>query len=190
MPKVVDHEERRKELIDAIWNVIARDGIEGVTLRNVAMAAGCTTGRISHYFSGREDLLSSALKLAHHEAALRMMSIARSKHDAKKRLTEVVYEGLPLDKRRLKEWKVWIVFWAAAASSSTLASVNSSRYQEWQGLLTRLLKDNGVLEHNLETQCNELLSIIDGIGIRVTLNPSPKNRAMARDLISGWVARL
>ena len=190
MPRVVDHAERRKELIEAIWDVISTDGIEGVTLRNVALRAGCTTGRISHYFSSREELLSSALKLAHQEAALRMMSIAKSDLDAKARLTEVIYEGLPLDKRRLKEWKVWIVFWAAAASSQNLAGVNASRYMEWQGLLTRLLKDNGVSKQDLESQCNELLSIIDGIGIRVTLSPSPKNRELARDLISRWVACL
>ena len=46
MPKQVDHAARRRELVEASWEVIASEGIEGTTLRKVAAAADCTTGRI------------------------------------------------------------------------------------------------------------------------------------------------
>ena len=110
MPKQVDHALRRRQLVEASWDVIAAEGIEGVTLRKVAKAADCTTGRIAHYFSGREELVLSALRAAHKDAARRMMRIARSDADAQDRLRRVVFEGLPLDAARLREWKVWLVF--------------------------------------------------------------------------------
>jgi AcrR family transcriptional regulator len=190
MPKVVDHAERRKELIEASWDVISDIGIDGLTLRNVARAAGCTTGRISHYFSNREELLSSALRMAHKNAALRMMKIANGKLNAKERLILVSYEGLPLDKRRLREWKVWIVFWAAVASSQSLAQENADRYTDWQALVSRLLTESGVPGKRLESRLFELMSIIDGLGIRMTLTPTPKNRDIARKLIRDWVGQL
>ncbi|MFP6805828.1 MAG: TetR family transcriptional regulator C-terminal domain-containing protein [Pseudomonadales bacterium] len=190
MPKVVDHAERRKELIEASWDVISDIGIAGLTLRNVARAAGCTTGRISHYFSNREELLSSALRMAHKNAALRMMKIANGKLNAKERLILVSYEGLPLDKRRLREWKVWIVFWAAVASSQSLAQENADRYTDWQALVSRLLTESGVPGKRLESRLFELMSIIDGLGIRMTLTPTPKNRDIARKLIRDWVGQL
>lgn len=189
MPKVVDHAERRKELISASWDVIAERGIEGVTLRNVATAAGCTTGRISHYFTGREELLTSALRAAHKDASRRMMKIADSGLAARDRLQQVAFEGLPLDKRRLREWKVWIVFWAAAASSQNLSEENSTRYREWRNLLNDLIREASDKPGD-DTLVDELMSIIDGIGIRITLNPSQKNRNLARELIAGWVSRL
>ena len=190
MPKVVDHAERRKELIEASWDVISDIGIDGLTLHNVARAAGCTTGRISHYFSNREELLSSALRMAHKNAALRMMKIANGKLNAKERLILVSYEGLPLDKRRLREWKVWIVFWAAVASSQSLAQENADRYTDWQALVSRLLTESGVPGKRLESRLFELMSIIDGLGIRMTLTPTPKNRDIARKLIRDWVGQL
>ena len=36
MPKVVDHEQRRRELGHAVWRVIRRDGVERASVRAVA----------------------------------------------------------------------------------------------------------------------------------------------------------
>ena len=191
MPKVVDHADRRRELVEASWDVIANDGIEGLTMRRVASAAGCTTGRISHYFNNREALLSSALTAAHDESERRMMTIAKSALPPKERLRLVAYEGLPLDAARLREWKVWIVFWAAAASSSVLASQNKQRYRGWRSLLLRLLVDiESSKKNDAEMHVEELLALIDGLGLRITLDSSASLRKLARKTIDEFVARL
>ncbi len=191
MPKVVDHSERRRELVQASWDVIARDGIEGVTLRNVASAAGCTTGRINHYFSGREDLLSSALVAAYDESEQRMIAVIKTSLPAKERLRRVVYEGLPFDAARLKEWKVWIVFWAAAASNPLLAKQNRIRYEGWRHLLLGLLGQIESLSPDSAEHCvEELLAIIDGLGLRVTLTNTPGNRRMASRTIDDYIDRI
>ena len=191
MPKVVDHAERRRELVEAIWKVIAEDGIESLTMRRVASAAGCTTGRISHYFNNREELLSSALSAAHDKAEGRMIAIAKTALPARERLKLVAYEGLPLDAARLREWKVWIVFWAAATSSSSLSDHNKARYRGWRNLLLRLFADiESLSKSDSETHVDELLALIDGLGLRVALDPSASLRKLARKTIDEYVARL
>ncbi len=191
MPKVVDHAERRRELVEASWNVIANDGIQRLTMRRVASAAGCTTGRISHYFRNREELLSSALSAAYDDAERRMIAIAKSTLPAKERLKLVAYEGLPLDAARLREWKVWIVFWAAAASSSSLSDLNRARYRGWRNLLLRLFTDiESVSKSDYEMRVDELLALIDGLGIRVALDSSASLRKLARKTIDEYIARL
>jgi TetR/AcrR family transcriptional repressor of bet genes len=191
VPKVVDHAQRRRELVEASWNVIANDGIESLTMRRVASAAGCTTGRISHYFSSREELLSSALSAAHDEAERRMIAIAKSALPARERLKLVAYEGLPLDAVRLREWKVWIVFWAAAASSSSLSDQNRARYRGWRNLLLRLFADiESLSKSDSQRRVDELLALVDGLGIRVALNSSASLRKLARTTIDDFVARL
>lgn len=189
MPKIVDHDVRRRELIEASWDVIANSGIEGVTMRRVAAAADCTTGRISHYFTGREALLGSALRMAHEDAESRMVKIVAANLPIREKIKKVAFEGLPLDAKRLREWKVWIVFWAAAASSRQLAEQNKSRYMEWRGLLKRLLSEKCGEGHS-ELMVDELLSLIDGIGLRVALNPSAELRRLAKRLITDWLDRL
>ena len=191
MPKQVDHALRRRQLVEASWGVIAAEGIEGVTLRKVAQAADCTTGRIAHYFAGREELVLSALRATHKDAGRRMTRIAQSGADAMDRLRRVALEGLPLDAARLREWKVWLVFWASAASNPTLAEENARRYAQWQRLLASLLAEVGTdadSSAQTEAQALELASLIDGLGIRTTLAPTPANRRLARDTIDRWIA--
>ena len=67
MPKIVDHELRRQELLAATWRVIARTGIVGVTTREIAREAGFSTGVLAHYFADKEDILAAALRLSHQQ---------------------------------------------------------------------------------------------------------------------------
>ena len=189
MPKQVDHAVRRRELIEASWDVISREGIEALTLRKVAAAADCTTGRIAHYFAGREELLLTALSAAYAAAEARMVRIEKSSRSAGERLRGVIHEALPLNAERLREWRVWIVFWAAAAANDVLAQENTRRYTAWQQMIARLITEcaGGANAQNLAFG---LVAMIDGIGIRTSLAPDAQNRKIARAAIDRWIADL
>jgi len=60
MPKVVDHEARRREIAAALWRLAAREGLEAASLAAVATEAGVSKGRVQHYFASREELLAFA----------------------------------------------------------------------------------------------------------------------------------
>ena len=60
MPKIVDHDERRLELVDATWRIIARLGIEGATMREIATEAGFANGALKPYFPTKDTLLTFA----------------------------------------------------------------------------------------------------------------------------------
>lgn len=57
MPKVVDHAQRRTEIAFALWQVIYEQGIEAVSFRSVAQAAGVSIGRVQHYFADKDELV-------------------------------------------------------------------------------------------------------------------------------------
>ena len=61
MPKIVDWDARRDEILSATWRVIARDGIAGATIRAIAREANCSRGILAHYFDDKADILGSAL---------------------------------------------------------------------------------------------------------------------------------
>ncbi|WP_210572404.1 TetR/AcrR family transcriptional regulator [Streptomyces sp. GESEQ-4] len=49
--------ERRAALVDAGVEVLAREGVRGLTFRAVDVEAGVPVGTASNYFTGRDDLL-------------------------------------------------------------------------------------------------------------------------------------
>ena len=57
MPRIVDSEQRRGQILAGLWAVVHEHGVEGVTLGRVAVAAGVSIGRIQHYFASRDELV-------------------------------------------------------------------------------------------------------------------------------------
>src|SRR5487761_1105114 len=126
MPKTVYHDERRRRITDATAREIERVGLAQVRLRDVAKAAGWTTGAVSHYFTDKRELLlatfRSRTELAHarFEAAV---AAGGGMLDAK------LESVLPLDDERLLNWKVWLAFWGAAVGDAELAAEQRHRYE-------------------------------------------------------------
>jgi DNA-binding transcriptional regulator YbjK len=64
-------EQRRAELLQAAIQIIGAEGIEAVTHRAVAAAAGVPAASTSYYFRSKDELIHEALRtLAEHEIEL------------------------------------------------------------------------------------------------------------------------
>ena len=59
MPKVVDHGQRRQELVEATWRIIARHGLSGATMRQIAAEAGFANGALKPYFPTKAELVEA-----------------------------------------------------------------------------------------------------------------------------------
>lgn len=193
MPKVVNHEERRAGFVTASWDVIAEEGLSAATLRRVAAAAGVTTGALTHYFNDREALLVEALRTAHFAAGARMLQAAAAADSDRAKLLTVLDEALPLDAARLREWRVWLAFWGEAIGNPRLRRENEERVAEWRDLLEALVTSLVEGAASSEAASAELLSLIDGLGVRLALAPRAalaRERASARSIIEHAVTRL
>ena len=177
MPKVVDHAQRRSELVAATWAVVAAEGIEAATVRRIAEEAGCTTGRITHYFADKEEVLVAALRRVHQAAGRRMLA-AIGPLSGLAALRAVLAEALPLDQERILEWRVWLAFWGSAATSTRLQAEQHERYREWRGMLKRVLATAqlpaGV---DLDRLVDQIVALVDGFGLQGVLDPQPEQLA-------------
>src|SRR4051794_28190875 len=113
MPKDVDHDERREQLAESVWRVVARDGLEGATIRGIATETGWSAGSLAHYFTDKDDILDSALRIAYERIAARwdarlegLTGIAA--------LRELVLDNLPLDDQRELETEFLMNYWSRA----------------------------------------------------------------------------
>jgi AcrR family transcriptional regulator len=102
VPKIVDHEVRRQELVEAAWRVINRVGIDATTVREIAAESGYSTGSLAHYFHSKDDILRSALERADNDIRVRLERMPPRAHVIT-RLRHALAQALPCDDRRAFE---------------------------------------------------------------------------------------
>ena len=173
MPKIVDWEERRDEILAATWRVIARDGIAKATIRAIAREAHCSAGILAHYFDDKADILGSALMLSHRRVAARMEAEAagRTGLDA---LRVVMLEALPLDDERDLEAQIEISFWGRALGNPDLRTVQNAEFDRFVRRLRAHLaeaRELGELRDGLDIDlaAHQLLVLIDGLSAQRVL---------------------
>lgn len=190
MPKVVDHAQRRRELVAATWAVVAAEGIEAATVRRIAEEAGCTTGRITHYFADKEEVLVAALRQVHRAAGKRMLA-AIGERSGLEALRAVLAEALPLDQERILEWRVWLAFWGSAATSTSLQAEQHQRYREWRGLLKRVLATARLsADIDLDRLVDQIVALVDGFGLQGVLDPQHPQPEQLASRLNGAVDAL
>jgi len=165
MPKIVDHEKKRLEFMQATMELIASDGYSAATLRNVANKAGYTTGSLTNYFPDRKTLILAMLKMAHNAAAARMTDVASVATNDYQRLIAVLLESLPLDKIRLKEWRIWIAFWGESLAEKALLKENKTKYKQWSDALEQLVTPLASNSGSVKDHVYRLVALVDGLSV-------------------------
>ncbi|KAA0099598.1 TetR family transcriptional regulator [Mycolicibacterium sp. P1-18] len=175
MPKIVDHDERREEILQAAIRVIDSVGLDNTTTRAIALESGYSNGVLSHYFQDKDDILQSILVKTHREFMDRVERSMRGK-DEFGRLWAMLMQNLPLDGERRVETLMEMTFWPRAVSNP--ASREFQRDAAYD-LLKRLrdlisdVRDAGRLDTELtDADVAELLiAVIDGLSVHAELFP-------------------
>ncbi|WP_341392871.1 TetR/AcrR family transcriptional regulator [Arthrobacter sp. G119Y2] len=131
MPKIVDHERRRAEIVQTTWRVIARRGLDGATLREVAAEAGYANGAIKPYFPAKSDLMEATFRHVFSRTNSRGET-ATAGLNGFEALRAFCLEVLPLDANRLDEARVVIAFWQQALHDPAQAEVNDAAMLQWR----------------------------------------------------------
>jgi AcrR family transcriptional regulator len=196
MPKIVDWDAKRDEILSATWRVIARDGIAGTTIRAIAREANCSRGILAHYFGGKADILGSALMMSHRRVGTRMDAAAAGLTGLKA-LRVVMLEALPLDAQRDLEAQIEISFWGRALGTSQLRDLQHSEFDRLWERLRRHVAEAAHLAELKDTldpdfATHQLVALIDGLSAERVLYPDrvPADRqvAMLDRLLEGFAA--
>lgn len=181
MPKIVDHDERRRALARAAVDAIAASGLDGVKLSDMARAAGVTTGALAHYFPDKDAVLAAALE----EVCTRLLS--RMEADGGRIRIEEIAEALPLDKASMKDWRVWLAYWGRAPFSESLRVIHQQYYQEIEDALTAGLAKASKTPRLVAAA---IIAAVDGVGTRATLEPDAWPPERQRALLSALLGPL
>ncbi|WP_433355141.1 TetR/AcrR family transcriptional regulator [Microtetraspora malaysiensis] len=179
MPKIVDHAERRDEVMAAARRVILRDGVEGATTRAIAKEAGYSNGVLTHYFADKDDILLSALRDSHRRIANRLKDKLAGLTGLAA-LREVLLDNLPLDEERAAETGLEVGFWGRGLSSPALLALQREDAAELRYLVRSLLSSAAEageiraaadLGEDLDDVTERLLALVDGLSAHRLLYP-------------------
>ncbi len=194
MPKVVDHDARRRDFIKAAYETITESGLANTTVRAVARKAGYTTGALVHYFGDKNELIRLALDYSGEVVRDRMVAVHKQQR-GRKALREIVVEALPLDKQRDANWRVWLALWYHSEDNVDMRREEKRRYREWTGRLERALKesvDDGEILKSIDVrlEVQALIAFIDGLGVQHLMSSRGMSAKRLTTLLDRYLDRL
>ncbi|MBL5975636.1 MAG: TetR/AcrR family transcriptional regulator [Candidatus Leucobacter sulfamidivorax] len=139
MPKIVDHDERRAHIVEAVTQIIIRDGFDRVTMREIAAEAGFVHGAITRYFPDKRSLLIAAFLRVFEDSHRRTLESVEGFRglEALARMTEVL---LPFSSGRTHNARVVLCFWDRAAQDPELYEIHRENFARRQELIRTLLR--------------------------------------------------
>ncbi|GAA4911658.1 AcrR family transcriptional regulator [Nonomuraea thailandensis] len=194
MPKIVDHDERRREVLSAASRVIVRDGIDAATTRAIAKEAGYSNGVLAHYFADKDEILLSALRQSHRRIRGRLTGKVAGMTGLAA-LREVLLDNLPLDDERAGETRLEVSFWSRSLAAERLAEVQRAEAGELRAAVRELLgqaREAGELagDDDLDDVTERLLALVDGLSLHLLLYPDRLGRDVVERLMLQALERL
>lgn len=174
MPKIVDHAQRRDEIIRALWVVVHDQGIEGVTYQAVATTAGISIGRIQHYFASKEELVLAGCRAMIDQASAAYYRQVRSL-DPAQGLVQLLSEPIPRTESFRRGAAVWYAYLARAVVDPAIGDIVRQASQGAVDEAAALLDAAGAPPGHATT----LVALSNGLTQRVLIGVTPADEALS-----------
>jgi AcrR family transcriptional regulator len=170
MPQLMDTRNRAGTLVAAVNEILATDGIPGLSLRKVAHVSRVSTGSIIHHLGDKARLLSLGAGLTaqalHHRISLQTWEIG-------------ALAFLPGSGDEIVDLRVWLAWVELGRSDPGIELYVTRAEQEERALLAETL--GYVLSRD---DLDLVAAVIDGLRTRVCAPSRPMSPRKARELLS------
>jgi AcrR family transcriptional regulator len=192
--KVVDWEERRAELAEAVWRTIAHRGLENTSIRNIAEESDWTRGVLQRYFRDKDELMLFAYELASDHAVavnVRVIGDATGLEALRRRL--LIYARPDAEQRQVTE--VLTAFTVHARTQPALVEAIHQRYVDWVRVTQTIFRDldaQGALREGLDVEHTavEYLAFATGLGRLDQLDNEMFERIDPEKVVDGYLRRI
>lgn len=130
--------ERRQDLIDATLDCIAELGLNGATVREIAVRAGVIAGLVRHYFASKDQMIADAYRAVIASFTLRAEVIDGP---PRLRLTRFIAANLKEPVANSRSLSLWAAFISQVRVDPVLAAIHREGYLAFRSELEGLLAD-------------------------------------------------
>ncbi|MDH4439206.1 MAG: transcriptional regulator BetI [Rhizobium sp.] len=183
---------RRKELRQAAFEVLQREGMAGATLEKVAIHAGASKGIVLHYFHNKQELFEHAMREAN--VALGQAVVARLKRatTAYERLDAIIEGNFEERFFQPSICHAWLSLCAEVPREPKLARIQAVIHARMRSNLMSALV-HLLPRSECEAVALTVTSLIDGLWLRAGLQSERLTRdkalAQVRDYIDHRIPR-
>lgn len=186
--------QRRQQLLDAGLAVIARRGLSGITVNDIADEAGCSYGVIAFHFQTKERMLLAVLNmLASNYEKIWLDAMAAAPPSPAERLRVLLQVDFDPRVAKASHLAVWMAFWAEAsrvpAYKKRCSELKRRSLQTMVDLVTELATLRS-LNVDIAAVSQGLYAITDGCWIfgHVTGENGPRDRKRYRQVCLAFLA--
>ncbi|WP_326549299.1 TetR/AcrR family transcriptional regulator [Micromonospora sp. NBC_01813] len=175
MPKRVDHEQRRRQIGEALLRIASSRGLQAASMREVAVEAGVSLRLVQYYFHSKQELLLGALGYLGEQLSARVTDRIRSLGSPTPR--NIVFGTLtailPTDAESRQLTRTYAAYYTLVLAEPDLAREHGASYPDaLERFLARQLRDAqqaGQVDADLDadTVAAGLLAMTNGLGSSV-----------------------
>ncbi len=176
MPYLIDTESRTGALVDAINDVLWREGPTALSLRRIARASGVSPSSMLHHYGSREHLIRVA---AGRTGRARVAGVRSRLY------FEGVTASLPEHERELPDARAWLAWQELWRSEETLVSTISDARDDERALVSRTLQlpfESAALD--------AVVALVDGLLVAVCRPTRPLGLGRARAVLKDQAGRI
>lgn len=186
-----DHERRRAEVAEAVWQVLSTDGFGGLTVRAIAGRMQATTGVVTHYFRSKREVIGYALDLLDRRSGERHR---RTSEPGMAAVRAALLDMLPLDAESITANRIWVSSWDRALADPDLRRDHGRRYAAGVDRLAALVviaQDRGELATGEPRDVAAgLQSFALGLTVQALLDPESYPAATQVTLVEAHLRQL
>ncbi|MCX4744060.1 TetR family transcriptional regulator C-terminal domain-containing protein [Kitasatospora sp. NBC_01287] len=184
----VDHEERRRQIAEALLRIADTQGLQSASMRAVAAEAGVSLRLVQYYFTTKEALLLDALARLAAQLQARMeewIGAAGSPPTPRGIVTAVLSCVLPTDPESRRITRTYAAYYTLVLSDpDVLAKHGTAQPDLLEGFLARQIRaaqQSGETDPggNPEMTAAGLLAMVNGLGSSVLGGQRTGDEALA-----------
>lgn len=173
MPILIDPDARREQVARVVADIIVSAGLEAVTVRSVAAAAGFSTAVVSHYFADKRELLLFSYKAAQEHAYTRLTDALRASSGT---AVELLESQLPFNEESRRDWLVFTAFWARSIGDAEFSALQQEQFNlalaRVEDALLAISRPATAAERGKVTfKARTILSSLIGLSIQAAFDP-------------------
>ena len=136
--KADERPDRKAQILTGVLQVLAREGIAGVSMRAVAREAGVALGLVHYYFDDKTSLIAAALRQVEEQD----LAIVQSDGDLlpERRLVAALRRVAEPQFLTTEYLSLRLQLWALAQVSSDYAEINTSAQSGYRAELANLIR--------------------------------------------------
>jgi AcrR family transcriptional regulator len=189
VPKLVDHEERRRQIAEALLEIASTRGLHAATMREVAAQAGVSLRLVQYYFNTKDELLVGALSHLSERLSARIRERTELLDDPERSPRAVIYGALsailPIDEDGRRIVLTYHAYYTFALSEQQpvmeRGALDAAELEQFLTDQLRRAQQAGEIsaEHNPGQAATVLLALTNGLGLSVLTGQRDGNAALA-----------